>query len=273
MKIWELKSDVKSRMLTIDHNKGITINHPFYEIFDGSSKLQAWDVCYVTNYRKGRYTDFPSFRLGIPVFSRKTLDILGPYINNYVEFLPLVHEEMDFFAVNVINVIDCVDRQRSKVKTLISTGDSLGYEKIVFSSEKIPEHTLIFKVNGSLGIYVTDHFIELVNLHKLKGFKFIEVWNSEITDEMELEKQKQYKDMLDSIEKNKGLECTYDEAMEVIQSGKAVASGKWKMQRDDRGRLWLGQLGEDCKYHWLMPVYIPPVLLGYMWHEVERSSI
>lgn len=65
---------------------------------------------------------------------------------------------------------------------------------------------------------------------------------------------------------------TYEEALEHVNQGKAVVSGKWKMQLDSEGQFWLGELTLDLKYQWISPVFIPPVLLGYLWHEVEKTE-
>jgi len=51
-----------------------------------------------------------------------------------------------------------------------------------------------------------------------------------------------------------------------------MASGKWKLQTDDKGTVLLGTLEDDLKYHWIDPIYIPSVLLDCKWHEVERSE-
>lgn len=71
----------------------------------------------------------------------------------------------------------------------------------------------------------------------------------------------------------KSMVITSEEALERVDQGQAVASGKWKMQLDEKGRFWLGDLNLELKYSWIMPIYIPPVLLGYRWHEVEKSEI
>ncbi len=180
---------------------------------------------------------------------------------------------MELQLVNVINVIDCANKEKS-VADRLKTGEFLGFKKVIFDPEKIPNGTLIFKIPENLNsIYVTDQFVELVKKQKLKGFKFIEEWDSEFTEEMELAKQGKYQEKLKSIENNKGPEFSYEEAIKKVDSGLAVASDKWKMQQDKKGDFWLGQLGEDAEYHWLMPAFIPPVLLGYLWHEVDKSEL
>ncbi|WP_239616856.1 imm11 family protein [Cohnella mopanensis] len=277
MKIWELVSNDKSRELTTDDQKPLPNTHPFYSWLDGSLLADKWSPCYVVNYRKGKYTDFPGFRSGIPVFSGATFEKIGSYLQSQVEFLPLIHKEMDFIALNVINLVDCADKARSEAKRLISTGDFLGYKKVVFHAEKIPADTLIFKLpeTSDSRVYVTDQFVELVKHHKLKGFQFKEVWdsNSECTEELEQEKQKRFQEILNAVQQYQGPKYNYEEAVKQVQNGKAMVSDRWKMQKDTKGRFWLGQLEDNAVYHWLMPTFIPPVLLGYMWHETNLSSI
>jgi hypothetical protein len=44
------------------------------------------------------------------------------------------------------------------------------------------------------------------------------------------------------------------------------------MKLDDQGRLWLGELLKGLSYQWMMPTYIPPVLLLESWHEAKSSE-
>ncbi|MCM3174673.1 hypothetical protein [Paenibacillus sp. MER 99-2] len=90
---------------------------------------------------------------------------------------------------------------------------------------------------------------------------------------MEEGQQRLYGTALEEIERNKGEEYCYDDARELVDQGKTVASGSWKMQVDDQGRLWLGQLLIDLSYQWMMPTYIPPVLLLKSWHKVTRVQL
>ncbi len=90
---------------------------------------------------------------------------------------------------------------------------------------------------------------------------------------MEEGQQSLYDTVLEEIERNKGEEYCYDDARELVDQGKTMASGSWKMQVDDQGRLWLGQLLKDLSYQWIMPTYIPPVLLLRSWHKVARVQL
>jgi hypothetical protein len=113
----------------------------------------------------------------------------------------------------------------------------------------------------------------LIEINKLKGLDFSEVFDSEFTEEKEQEQKRAYEAAVAAIEQNKGQEFSYDHARERVNLGIAVASGKWKMQLDAKGRFLLGELILDLTYQWILPTYIPPILLGCLWHEVEKSEI
>ncbi|KHL92696.1 hypothetical protein QW71_27560 [Paenibacillus sp. IHB B 3415] len=107
----------------------------------------------------------------------------------------------------------------------------------------------------------------------MPGLDFSVVYDSEFTEEMEQERQLKYEEALLVIERNKGEEFIYTEAEQRMDQGQAVGSGKWRMQFDDDGEFWLGELTLELIYRWGRPVYIPPILLGYTWHEVEKCEI
>lgn len=112
-----------------------------------------------------------------------------------------------------------------------------------------------------------------MELHDLKGLDFSEVYDSAFTAEKEEEQERNYQAALDFIERNKGIEVSYDEARFLMEQEKVVASGKWRMQLDENGELWLANLTPDLIYCWGQPIYIPPVLMLFQWHEVEKSEI
>jgi hypothetical protein len=167
-----------------------------------------------------------------------------------------------------------VDWQRSEVKWS-KNHNFLGFNKLKFDFSKIPNDTYMFKFKekAETRVYVTEAFKELVEQHQLQGLNFSVVYDSDFTEEMELEQQRRYESALLAIENGKGPEFSYEEAEKRVDENQAVASGKWKMQLDDKGRFWLGTLTLDLTYNWVRPKYIPPILLNYQWHEAENSEI
>ncbi|WP_379159267.1 imm11 family protein [Paenibacillus sp. sgz5001063] len=273
MKVYELNNSPQAMTLTGERTYGIS-GHPIATDFRGDSKIDDWEPIKLETLYKNTYIDFPHYIIGKPIVSEKVKQILEPYIESEVEILPLIHDEMDLYMLNVTNMLDCVDWKRSEVEWF-KDKYFMGFIKLKFDLSKIPNDTYLFKIKetAKTTVYVTEAFKELVEQHQLKGLNFSLVEDSEFTEEMELEQQRRYESALLDIERNKGPEFTYEEAEARVDQNKAVASGKWKMQLDDKGRFWLGTLTLELEYNWVRPKYIPPILLGYQWHEVEKSEI
>lgn len=142
--------------------------------------------------------------------------------------------------VNVTNVLDCVDWERSDVRR-DEEGSFSDFNNLIFDFKKIPENTFMFKFKefSTVHVYVTEAFKELIEQNKLKGLDFSIVHDSEFTEEKKLEQKKNYEDALTALEHNKGAEFSYNEARERVAQDKAVASGKWKMQFSDEGEFCL----------------------------------
>lgn len=272
MKVYELRNNDDSIDLMLD--RLVSAEHPIETKFNGESKMLIWSSPIMYTNTKGKYNDFPRYLPGRPIVSEKVKDILLPIVAGEVETLPLAHPDLKLFMLNITNVIDCVDYKRSVIK-LTKKGNFARFIKLVFDFSEIPENTYIFKIKETaiVQVFVTDKFKELVELHGLKGLDFSEVYDSAFTADKEEEQERNYQAALDSIERSKGIEFSYDEARILMEQGKAVASGKWRMQFDENGELWIADLTPTLLYDWGQPIYIPPVLMLLQWHEVEKSEI
>ncbi|MGO4530028.1 DUF1629 domain-containing protein [Paenibacillus sp. 2TAF8] len=181
-----------------------------------------------------------------------------------------MHEELELYVVNVTNVLDCVDWNRSEIRTY-SDGSWADFNKLVFDFSKIPVDTYMFKIKetATVEVFVTDLFKQVVEEYKFKGLNFNVVYDSEFTEEKEDEQQRIYDAALETIEQNKGQEYSYNDARKLVDQGKTMISGRWKMKLDDQGQFWLGELLKDLSYQWMMPTYTPPALLLESWHESD----
>ncbi|WP_339250845.1 DUF1629 domain-containing protein [Paenibacillus sp. FSL P2-0136] len=272
MRVYSLRSIEDSSDLMLD--KSVSAEHPIELKFKGQSKMPMWTPPLLYTNNKRKYNDFPRYLSGQPIVSEKVKDILFPILAEEVEILPLAHPELNLFMLNITNVIDCVDYNRSEIK-LTGKGNFARFIKFVFDFSKIPEKTYMFKIKETavVQVFVTEAFKDLVELHGLKGLDFSEVYDSAFTAEKEEEQKQNYQAALDSIEHSKGTEFSYDEARILMEQGKAVASGKWRMQLDENGELWIADLTPALVYDWGQPIYIPPVLMLLQWHEVEKYDI
>lgn len=272
MKVFKLIKHPKVKLLAAVEEE----SHPINSSFEGGSKLEGWTKIEVETLYKRVYSDFPHYVIGQPVVSERIKLMMEKdhILLNKVEFLPLCNEDKDIFMINVTNVLDCVDYPRSDIRRF-KDGSWMSFENLVFDKAKIPENTYIFKIKetAAVEVFITDKFKDWVEKNKLKGLDFSVVYDLEKTEGEEQEQRIAYESVLEQIEQNKGEEFSYDEARELIRKGYSMASGAYKMQLDDQGRFWLGDLTKALKYQWIMPVFIPPVLLLLKMHKIEPSII
>ncbi|ETT53602.1 imm11 family protein [Paenibacillus sp. FSL H7-689] len=269
MKFYRFNHDTKTKVLASVEDD----HHPINSDFHGQSKIKGWTTIGLETLYKKSYKDFPNYHIGKPVFSKRVKEMMEKesLLTSEVEFLPITNDNMELFILNVTNILDCVDYHRSDIGRF-KDGSWARFNKLVFDPAKIPEGTCMFKIKETPGVqvFVTEKFKEWIEERKLKGLNFSVIYDSDFTKEMEEEQQRVYDAALEEIERNKGEEYSYDVARELVDQGETMASGPWRIRLEDQGRLWLGQLLQDLSYQWIMPVYIPPVLLLKSWHVVDR---
>ncbi|MEF2247072.1 imm11 family protein [Paenibacillus sp. IITD108] len=278
MKVWEMKSDLKTLVIMpliyLEDNVDFSILDEYSSKirFDGSFVNDWKPFEFVSSHRKKSKSDIVYIRSGTPVFTKNAKEKLSPYISDAVQFLPIEHE-LELYLVNVINVIDAVDFSRSICSDYSIKGFS-EFEKIIFY-EDIVKTQMIFKIkeNSINYVYVTDAFKEIVERSKLKGFEFIEVWDSEMTTEIEAGMKRTFKDAVDQNSQFDENSLDWNNAYLLVESDKAVASGEWKLQKDKNGQIILGRLTVNLSYVWMDPDYYPPIVLTLKWNEVEKSDI
>jgi len=113
--------------------------------------------------------DFPSLPGSVPVFSERALQVLEPLIRGSVELIPLVCQEDKLYLINVIDSLDCFDRQRSVLKELPG-GAFMGVDHYEIKNAQLFEGKGIVRFSGlPVDIFVTDAFRKLVEEHDLKG--------------------------------------------------------------------------------------------------------
>ncbi len=124
--------------------------------------------------------DFPPLTGDLIIASAHALSVIWPLVEGKVEALPVKHpSEGEFFALNVVRVIDCLDV--SHCETNASPDDPTGFFTVVYKyafyeEMLVGEH--IFKVPQLTGldIYVSQEFRRRVKAAKLLGLGFVRVY-------------------------------------------------------------------------------------------------
>jgi hypothetical protein len=119
---------------------------------------------------------------GVPVVSQRAIDVLGELLLPHTELLPIEVApsssgfEYDYFAVNVITVVDCLDHDRSLFKRY-STGRIMKIERYSFIENRI-SGIPIFKIPESttVSVFVSSKFRSAYKQAGLTGWRFEKVY-------------------------------------------------------------------------------------------------
>lgn len=123
--------------------------------------------------------DFPGFSSHIPVFSQRSMEVLGQTLTSAGEIVPLNCQncDKDYLALNVTTLVDALHEAQSEVKRYRSSGRIRRILKYAFRVEKLKDVS-IFKLPETplQQVYVTAGFVENVIGSSLQGFVFEQVW-------------------------------------------------------------------------------------------------
>jgi hypothetical protein len=270
MKIWiiERDSNVVESATFEDFEKDY---HKYFENSFCGKFIDNWGDIRIRRYGKKRKCDLYSFYSGSPLISERAMLELKSFSQNKIQFLPVTYNgNQTLYLINVIEVIDCLDRERSIIKRSYE-GKIITVKKHEFIKERL-ENADIFKIPEAINftIYVSDNVKKFIEESGLIGFEFTEVWNSD-KEEVKLREEK-LKALVTEINEQAGETVNFEEAYHFIQKGGAVVSGKWKMQKDENDQLVYGEINYDGSYNWKISTYIiPPIFLSMGWKKAEPT--
>ena len=174
----------------LDSNKYHGLIYPddstddIFDSFEGQSLIGTWVPVVMEVDETQEKGDFPSFE--VPIISERAWKVLQPLINKDVEALQVTVEQEYFgemggqyFALNVISIIACLDEQKSEF-VRYSDGSIMRVSKYVFLPDRLKD-IHFFKIRAEDNVfshyefYVSEEFKNLVELHELKGLFFSKV--------------------------------------------------------------------------------------------------
>lgn len=98
---------------TYTHEAGFPVSDQFDK---GKSISSSWQpVLLEVHTSRGPLSDFPVCPMGPPILSQKAWGVLQPLIGDAVEALPVATPLGTYFALNVLDVIDCLDYEQSEI--------------------------------------------------------------------------------------------------------------------------------------------------------------
>ncbi|MCF2860515.1 hypothetical protein L1286_23925 [Pseudoalteromonas sp. SMS1] len=128
-------------------------------------------------------SDIPSSCDQLLCFREHAKDLLETFVKPYGEFLPLRCEEQKLYVLNVFNVVDCLDLEKSEIRfreELDMSDPEPSIKKHVFDEGKILSNALFrLPYKNVTRVYFTESFINEIEKHQLTGFNYRAVWSSE----------------------------------------------------------------------------------------------
>jgi hypothetical protein len=256
MKIYSLKPTWENNILW--ENYLSDKEKYFSNGFDGSPIINWGEV--LIDFENKKMRDFISSGPGMLAFSDKAVEFLMPFLEGNAQMLPVKHHTQNYKLINVTNVKDAINYNISELKK-IPTGRLIGINRFVFKEDVI-KNQYIFKIPYFVTsyIFVSDSFRQAVIDNKLTGFDFVELWDSEASIEEEFMEPIEWKDPIGKQS------MTFSKAMKLAETtGQVFRSGKWRMKFNSDGELEIGEVDKSGKDHYLVLVYIPPILLTQNW--------
>ncbi|MEK8127554.1 DUF1629 domain-containing protein [Paenibacillus filicis] len=235
----------------------------FRDYFIGETLIDEWVKTKIEKVSK-KSKIYDNCRIySNPAISKNALEKLVHFFEKNVEVLPYQFDDLECYAINVTNVIDCIDYSKSIYDKYEGYDVIKEIHKYSFQ-ENLVLNENIFKIPEfrKTRIFVSESFKQAVEEAKLTGFQFIEVWDSEEVP-------------LPPLEPLVFAGPSYDfkEAYHMVQEdNKTVANDKWVMQMS-KGELCLGRREPNGIYTWIFPIYLPPILLEMQWYVTDPYEI
>lgn len=180
MKIWKLSTDANNYdNFTIPdelESKRVLFDYKF----DGSSIADRWQPVNVEVLEEKKRSDTPTFVSGCPVLSERAVLILGDMLKGVCEVLPLKYCKEQFYVLNVLCIIDCIDYKNAICKMFPNSDRVMRFMKYAFKPDKlVNKHIFKIPEHPQSYVLVSDEFKNRVLDNALEGFEFIELWDSE----------------------------------------------------------------------------------------------
>ena len=110
MRIFLLDYDTKyANAVVSDENDALKLS------FDGTSCINSWEEVKIKSpFKSRKIADFMYYTQGAIIASQKAVKELYPLIGPYVEALPLQCDWGEYYALNVLALLGCIDYSASE---------------------------------------------------------------------------------------------------------------------------------------------------------------
>lgn len=187
MKIYKINADFERYDSCYIDYEACARNHKFGDDellidFDGTTQAANWWPRIIArNHENPLGTYIDKLSGDVIIMERQGISKLEQLLGQ-VEILPLECDFGDYWAINVMTVLECIDYEASVYKAF-STGSRNGhprimrFEKYAFLPSAVAGHH-VFKIADmpQAAIFVDEVFVKAVEEQGITGFRFEPVW-------------------------------------------------------------------------------------------------
>ena len=139
---------------------------------NGNLIAPFWSSLYLRRMEPKKHPDF--FEIadsGIIAISQRAVTFLETELKGAVELLPIETDAGRFYAMNILKVVDCLNRNESKYEST-KGGTIVSYSLLEFDKNKIGENQ-IFKIpEMPYCVFITNDFWKSCRDKNLRGLLF-----------------------------------------------------------------------------------------------------
>jgi hypothetical protein len=186
MKVYEVRGNYKKFAGLLYKDQRVASS--FYNREPGLSLAAEWenfevmkdvgnDGITTSRHPVGNFADLGCYT---PTLDEAAKAALEPHIAQFGEFLPVRYANQTRWLFNCMNLIEALDLEISVVRRDTIEPYPIRHLRgpLYFKPELLVNEWIFLPAERPAEIFVTDKFVKVVEDHKLTGFDFHEIWDS-----------------------------------------------------------------------------------------------
>lgn len=175
MNIWDVVVDVKNfeAIYLTDNDGNILSFYVDWPDFRGQLFSSNWSTPKAKFGERKTVGNFVDLDPGVLICDSYAWVCLEKHISNEVEALNIDVEGLDMKILNITNIVDCLDEDKSEAVYFTDSEEIMRVKKYFFNKELL-DKTMLFKIPqlSRSYIFATDSFREKIIEYKLTGLEF-----------------------------------------------------------------------------------------------------
>lgn len=174
MAVWTLETESSHTefKFAIEEDKNFFLELVKNYFEESKPAQEHWRILYMVRDEPMKHPDFFEIEhTDVIAISQKAVDDLKDFLQHKVELLPIETDAGRYYAINVLDIVDCLNREESDF-TATKNGIIVSFSSLEFSKEKLQNHS-IFKIPElPYQTFISDDIQELCEEKYLRGLIF-----------------------------------------------------------------------------------------------------